>query len=435
MIKRLLETELKSAFDACGLLGTQHIFLELPKQRDHGDFSTNVCFRLAKELRQAPLKIAESYAETLNNYKGLNSRITFSCLNGFLNLKLSDSYVWDLAFSELRQFSDFPAPKDPILLEYVSANPTGPLHIGHGRWAVLGSAIGSLLTATGHTVSHEFYINDAGNQVNKLLDSVKAAKEGTPIPEDGYHGSYIHDLAKSDQDPLEANIEAQRAVLNEIGVHFDTWFSEKSLHDSGKVESGLTFLKEHGFTFEEGGALWFASSRFGDDKDRVLVKADGAYTYFAVDVAYHFDKVQRGYSRLINLFGADHHGYVARIKAAVNAICESHFDDNTFRVVIGQLVNLVRDGEPVRMSKRTGNMVSLDEVVQEIGSDATRFFLIQKSADTHIEFDLELAKKQNAENHSNTHKTHSNTNATTKTSAALCFTNPTYSQNSLYLIY
>lgn len=374
------------------------VFLELPKQREHGHFSTNVAFRLSKVLRQAPPVTAEAYCTILNEYENFKGRIEFSFINGFINLKLTDNTILDLAFSELKSTPDFPAPKDPVLLEYVSANPTGPLHIGHGRWAVLGSSIASLLQATQHTVSEEFYINDAGNQIKKLYESVEAAKADKPIPEDGYHGDYIYDIAKSGQDPLEANIATQRDVLAQLGVDFDTWFSEKTLHDSGKVESALSFLKEKGVTFEEGGALWFASTRFGDDKDRVLVKADGAYTYFAVDVAYHFDKVQRGYSRMINLFGADHHGYVARIKAAVNAICDTEFSDDTFRVVIGQLVNLVRDGEPVRMSKRSGNMVSLKDVVDEIGPDATRFFLVQKSADTHIEFDLELAKKQSSEN-------------------------------------
>lgn len=398
MIKRHLESVLSTAFQDCNLVGHDLVFLELPKQREHGDFSTNVAFRLSKELKQAPPVTAEAYCKVLNAYDVFKNRISFSFINGFINLKLSDAYLWELAFSELKSTPDFPAPKDKILLEYVSANPTGPLHIGHGRWAVLGSAIASLLNATQHTVAEEFYINDAGNQIQKLYDSVAAAKAGKPIPEDGYHGEYVFDIAESGLDPLEANIATQKKVLDELGVSFDVWFSETSLHTSGKVESALSFLKDKGVTYEEEGALWFASTRFGDDKDRVLVKADGAYTYFAVDVAYHFDKVQRGFSRMINLFGADHHGYVARIKAAVNAICDTEFTDETFRVVIGQLVNLVRDGEPVRMSKRSGNMVCLQDVVDEIGPDATRFFLVQKSADTHIEFDLELAKRQSSEN-------------------------------------
>jgi arginyl-tRNA synthetase len=398
MIKKHLETVLSKAFEDCQLNGQDMVFLEQPKQREHGHFSTNVAFRLSKQLKQAPPVTAEAYCKALNDYDGFKNRIEFSFINGFINLTLTDAFLWELAFSELRSTPDFPAPTDPILLEYVSANPTGPLHVGHGRWAVLGSSIATLLKATGHKVSEEFYINDAGSQIQKLYDSVAAAKAGNEIPEDGYHGDYIYEIAESGKDPLEANIATQREILDQLEVTFDTWYSEKTLHESGKVEAALSHLKSLGVTYEEGGALWFASTRFGDDKDRVLVKADGAYTYFAVDVAYHYDKTQRGFKRMINLFGADHHGYVARIKAAVNALCEADFSDETFNVVIGQLVNLVRDGEPVRMSKRSGNMVTLKDVVDEIGPDATRFFLVQKSADTHIEFDLELAKKKSSEN-------------------------------------
>lgn len=394
--KRYLAQKLTVVLDSrfqCGALS-----LEIPKQPDHGDFALTLAFKLAATLKQSPKIIAEQLSDVINQDSGLQSLVVAEPLNGFVNLKLVSEALWQ-HFLELQSVQiDYDPPKDKILFEYVSANPTGPLHIGHGRWAVIGSAIATLLRETQHDVKTEFYINDAGSQITKFYASVNAVKEGKPIPEDGYHGAYIKDLATLASDPLLANIEDQRQILDRLGVHFDTWFSEKSLHDSGDVERAITFLKENNLAYVSDSALWFKSEQFGDEKDRVLVKADGAYTYFAVDVAYHFYKLDRGFNRLINMFGADHHGYVARIKASVKAMLGQCYQANSFEIVIGQLVSLLRGGEPVRMSKRTGDMISLEEVVDEIGVDATRFFLVHKSADSHVEFDLDVAKAQSSDN-------------------------------------
>ncbi len=398
MIRLYLKQALEAAFDDLDLPGKSLIAIELPKNKAHGDFAMNIGFRLAPELKDPPPKISADICHSLNSVDAFKNRIVFSPAAGFVNIKFSDSFIWELAQKPVSSdLAEFPSSDDKILLEYVSANPTGPLHIGHGRWAVLGSAIARLLKETNHHIDTEFYINDAGNQIKVFYDSVSALKVGESIPENGYHGSYVKDLAVLDTDPLDENIRQQKQALDRISVSFDAWFSEKTLHASGEVVTAIEVLKKKGFVFEESGAIWFRSTDFGDDKDRVLIKADGAYTYFAVDVAYHFTKIQRGYTRLINIFGADHHGYVARIRAAVLALAID-FDKSDFNFVIGQLVSLMRDGENVRMSKRTGDMISLEEVIDEIGSDAVRFFLIQKGADSHVEFDLDLAKKQSSDN-------------------------------------
>jgi arginyl-tRNA synthetase len=397
MIRLYLKQQLEKAFDSLDLPGKELVLIDLPKNKAHGDFAINIGFRLAPELKEAPQKISADICEALNNAVMFKHNMTFLPASGFVNIHLSDTFLWSLAQHSLSaDLAEFPVAKDKILLEYVSANPTGPLHIGHGRWAVLGSAIARVLIETKHHVDTEFYINDAGNQINMFYDSVNAVKEARDVPENGYHGAYIKELAALDTDPLEENVRQQKHSLDLIGVSFDAWFSEKTLHSSGAVDMAIEALKTKGFVFESEGAIWFRSTDFGDDKDRVLIKADGAYTYFAVDVAYHFTKIQRGYTRLINLFGADHHGYVARIRAAVLALGDFKQDD--FKIIIGQLVSLMRDGEAVRMSKRTGDMISLEEVIDEIGPDAVRFFLIQKSADSHIEFDLALAKTLSSEN-------------------------------------
>ncbi len=369
------------------------VVLEVPNNPEHGDFATNVAFGLAKILKKGPKQIAETLAVDLaQRFEG---KISFQAINGFLNLRLSDAYLLEC----LEQAPKFPSAHEKILLEYVSANPTGPLHVGHGRWAILGHSIESLLRFVGTSIDSEFYINDAGNQVELFYESVNAVKKGLPIPEKGYHGSYIHDLALIEGDPLQRNLELQKQTLARLGITFTFWYSEKELHRKGLVSETIQTITAKGLTYESEGALWFKSQSLGDEKDRVLIKADGQHTYFAADMAYHWDKLRRGYDRLINIWGADHHGYVARVKAGVAALCgEAFLSDKKFKIVIGQLVSLKRGDEPVRMSKRTGEIITIDEVVDEIGVDATRFFLIQKGADTHVEFDLELAKKKSAEN-------------------------------------
>lgn len=395
MLKKNLETQFSLAFEACGIPLAEPVFLEDPRHAEHGDYACNSCFKLAREFRKAPKMIAEEIAEKLKQ-SSLKEWGIITPLNGFLNIALHNHIHW-ATFTEVKP-NAFPEDKNKYLVEYVSANPTGPLHIGHGRWAVLGSSIVNMMKFTGKTVSSEFYVNDAGNQINKFIDSVNAVKNGTPIPEDGYHGSYIKDIAKSDKNPIVSMKEQQAAILSKVGATFDLWFSEKSLHDNGELESTLADLKARNYIYEKDGATWFKSEALGDDKDRVLIKADGAYAYFAADIAYHKNKLDRGFNRLINIFGADHHGYVGRIKASVAALKGDDYKPESIQILIGQLVNLFRDGTPVKMSKRSGEMITLDEVADEIGVDATRFFLILKSADTHIDFDLELAKKTSSEN-------------------------------------
>jgi arginyl-tRNA synthetase len=396
MIKSFLQNQLQQSVQSCGYELNMPLILDVPANRSFGDYSSNCSFQMAKNLKKSPKIIAEELSEKL---AGCLGDLEFTAVNGFINIKLTDKWLTTRFKSLHREKLEFPKSEQKIILEYVSANPTGPLHIGHGRWAVIGSAMRSLMKFVGMDVSSEFYINDAGNQVNNFYKSVEAAKAGKTIPEDGYHGAYIYDLAKLDEDPLIVNLDSQKASLKDVGAKFDNWFSEKSLHGSGKVEMALAVLKEKGLTYEDEGALWFKSESLGDEKDRVLIKVDGSYTYFAVDIAYHVNKVERGFNRIINIWGADHHGYIARVKAGLSAICGEHFNNETgFKVVLGQLVILMRGEEQIKMSKRTGEIITLDEVVEEIGVDATRYFLVQKSPDTKLEFDLELAKKKSAEN-------------------------------------
>jgi arginyl-tRNA synthetase len=393
-MKLILEAQIKDILMQAGY--PCEVSLAHPNHPEHGHYASNVAFVLAKTHRVNPKELAVTLASVLQVYAPWEGRVGISPLNGFLNFTLSPAYLWELSFDQTMVFPEVPGR---VLLEYVSANPTGPLHIGHGRWAVLGDVLARLLRRVGMCVDTEFYINDAGGQVRNLYASVAALKEGRPIPEEGYHGQYVHDIAASALDPLVYNLDEQRRTLDALGVTFSQWFSEKSLHDSAKTGHVMDLLRHKNVIFEQDGATWFRSTDFGDDKDRVLTKSDGQHTYFLMDLVYHFDKIQRGYDRLINIWGADHHGYIKRVKSGVAALCgESFLDDKVFKVLLGQLVNLFREGVPVRMSKRTGDMITLQEVMDEIGVDATRFFLVDRSPDTHVEFDLSLAKEQSSAN-------------------------------------
>lgn len=395
-MKKFIKAYLEDAFLALGHQVTPSI--EIASNTTYGDYASNVALQLAKTLRNNPKLLAQEWADSFS--KNDSSPFIFSALNGFLNIKLTDPFLATLILEKTEQPIRFSPQTQPLLLEYVSANPTGPLHIGHGRWAVLGHVLENLLKTVGYSVDTEFYINDTGNQIALFYESVNAAKAQKSIPENGYRGHYIYELAAAEKDPLQSNIDSQKAVLDRLGVQFKTWFSEKSLHDSGAVKATLDTLKKSPHTYTQDGALWFKSTDFGDDKDRVLIKADGNVTYFLVDLAYHQNKIEkRGYTRLINIWGADHHGYVQRVRAGIIALCGEQFQSpEKFKVLLGQLVNLYRNGEPVRMSKRTGDMISLEEVVEEIGSDASRYFLIEKNPDSPIDFDLEVAKKTTFEN-------------------------------------
>jgi arginyl-tRNA synthetase len=395
MLKKELESLLTNSLKELGF-EIPDLILEYPKNSEHGDYASNVSFQLARQLKKAPPLIAQDIKEKLST-DDISNDLDFNPVSGFLNISLNPSFLMK-SLSILEEDPHFSVDSSKIILEFVSSNPTGPLHIGHGRWAVMGHAIYSILNYTSHSIATEFYINDAGNQIDLFRRSVQALRDDVAIPEDGYHGNYVKTLAESDEDPLEKTLSLQKETLSRLGVEFDVWFSELTLHNEGKVTAMIEWLNTKNLSYSKDDALWFKSTDFGDDKDRVLIKSDGKYTYFLVDIAYHFEKIKRA-DKLVNIWGADHHGYVPRVRAAVSSFLEDGKDiNNAFKVIIGQLVSLLRDGQPVKMSKRTGEMITLDEVIDDIGVDATRFFLLEKSADTHIEFDLDLAKKASQEN-------------------------------------
>ncbi len=393
------------------------LIVEKPKNPDFGDFAVNIS-SLAREAKMAPPAIANVIAEYLKS-----EDYTVSIVGGFINFKISDNLLVKNLKEILDKKSEYGRPekinKEKILLEYVSANPTGPFHIGHGRWAAMGSALANLLKFYGHEVYQEFYINDAGSQIQKLGNSLKIRikqelGENIDFPADEterknyYPGDYLIPVAKkflSENEPTDdvkilsdyakKEMEAQqKALLEGFRVHFDNFYSELDLHNSGKVDKCVNKLKEAGKLYEKDGALWFKSSDYGDDQDRVIKKADGSNTYLTADIAYHIDKLQRGFDRLINIWGADHHGYVARVKASIEAL---GYDPNKLEILLGQLVNLVINGEEVRMGKRK-NMVTLDDLIEEVGVDATRFWMEMRNIDTTLDFDIELAKRSTDEN-------------------------------------
>ena len=398
-----------------------NLSVEKPKNSEFGDFAVNVS-SLARNAKLAPPLIANVIAKNLSDEK-----YSVSTVGGFINFKISERVLSDIVAEVLSKKDNYGRPKDleteKILLEYVSANPTGPFHIGHGRWAAMGSALANLLKFYGHDVYQEFYINDAGSQIQKLGNSLKIRigqelGEDIDFPTDEiekknfYPGDYLIPVAKkflennkvtksSDLDTkilsdfAKAEMEAcQKDLLESFRVHFDKFYSELDLHNSGKVEASYKELTEKGMLYEQEGAMWFKSTQFGDDQDRVIKKADGSNTYLTADIAYHIDKLRRGFDRMINIWGADHHGYVARVKASIEAL---GYDPNKLEVLLGQLVNLVVNGEEVRMGKRK-NMVTLDDLIDEVGIDATRYWMAMRNIDMTLDFDIELAKRSTDEN-------------------------------------
>ncbi len=397
------------------------LMIEKPKNPEFGDFAVNVS-SLARSAKIAPPMIANTIAAELSK-----ENYSVSAVGGFINFKIENSMLADAAAEILAKKENYGRPEgvetEKILLEYVSANPTGPFHIGHGRWAAMGSALANLLKFYGHEVFQEFYINDAGSQIQKLGNSLRIRigqelGENIDFPADEiekknfYPGDYLVPVAKkfletnkveksADLDIktlcdfAKAEMEAcQKALLEDFRVHFDKFYSELDLHNSGKVEASYKELMEKGMLYEKEDAMWFKSSEFGDDQDRVIKKADGSNTYLTADIAYHIDKLRRGYDRLINIWGADHHGYVARVKASIEAL---GYDPNKLEVLLGQLVNLVINGEEVRMGKRK-NMVTLDDLIEEVGIDATRYWMAMRNIDMTLDFDIELAKRSTDEN-------------------------------------
>ena len=429
MLRQLIADHLAGALEAAIEQGqlpqglSVRPLVEKPRDPQHGDYATNLAMALAKPAKMAPPQIAKILLEHIPT-NGLIASASMA-VPGFINLSLSLDWLRNnvrnvLTTKEAYGRSDA-GKGESVLLEFVSANPTGPLHVGHGRWAAIGSTLANVMNAAGFKVLQEFYINDAGNQMLNLGRSVMYRMEGRPIPggEEGkefYGGAYIHDVAAAAQEAIGSELGGldeettikrltqfsrdmllgqQQNTLTRIRCHFDEFFSETRLHDEGAIQKAVAVLKEKGYLYEKDGALWLKSTDFGDDKDRVVIRENGLPTYLAADIAYHWNKLVRGYDKLINIFGADHHGYVARMKAAVQAL---GYPADKIEIIIGQLVSLYRAGEPVRMSKRTGEMVTLDEVIDEVGPDAARYFLVMRSSDTPLDFDLELAKKETADN-------------------------------------
>jgi arginyl-tRNA synthetase len=396
----------------------EDVVIERPKNRAHGDYATNVALRLAKAAGRPPREIAELLATDLAAQPGIASVEVAG--PGFLNITLAQGVLGQIAVQAVTAGPGYGRTTvlagHKLNLEFVSANPTGPVTLGSTRWAAVGDALARLLEASGADVSREYYVNDAGAQIERFGRSLQAVALGRPVPEDGYQGDYVQavaeqvvesvpgllDLPEDEQVTVFADrgvaamVADIRATLDGFGVHFDTFFSERTLHESGALEKAVATLREQGHVFEADGAVWLRTTDFGDDKDRVLVKADGEPTYFAADCAYYLDKRARGFDRVVILLGADHSGYVGRYKALVAAAGDD--PETHLEIQIGQLVNLVRNGEPVRMSKRKGNFVLLTDLVDAVGIDAARYALARASVDQQIDIDADLWSRQTNDN-------------------------------------
>jgi arginyl-tRNA synthetase len=430
------------------------ITLDTPREKSHGDLATTLAMTLAKPESKPPRKIAEIIIGNIEDRDCVIQKTEIAgpgFINFFLKQDRWKKTLFDIDSEGTQYGLTDTGEGERVLVEFVSANPTGPLHVGHGRGAAIGDALANLLTAVGYDVQREFYINDAGRQMKLLKDSVKARYleshgQAVAFPEDGYHGEYIKEIAESLDTRIPATHSTKKALLpvagemrakngetaeeggptgksaafripfddediaifskdqmladikNDLeafGVRFDVWFSEKSLLADGSVQKSIEELKERGFAYERDGALWLRSTAFGDDKDRVIIKQDGEYTYLATDIAYHRNKLARGFNQLVNIWGADHHGYIPRVQAVIQAF--GHPKDS-LHVLIVQLVAILRHGQPVPMSKRAGDFVTLRDVVQEVGSDAARYIFLTRRPDSHLDFDLDIAKEQSREN-------------------------------------
>lgn len=398
------------------------VLLEVPPKKEFGDFASNFAMQAARTLKCNPRMIAQAIVDNLDCAFVDHCEIAGP---GFINFYLKEDWIYDVLANILKAGKEYGTIScenpEKIQVEYVSANPTGLLHVGHGRGAAVGSALANLLMAAGYDVEREYYINDAGNQMNNLAASINARYlqelgQDAKIPENGYHGQDIIDTAKGiverDGDKYLAMDEKDRLKefraiglkektdnlkrdLAAFNVYFDTWFSEQTLHDAGKIKKACDTLMKNGNMYEKDGALWLKSTAYGDDKDRVVIRDNGVPTYLAADIAYHKDKLERGFDKLINIWGADHHGYVIRIKAAIGAL---GYDPKKLEVMLLQMVSLFRNGELVKMSKRTGQTVTLTELIDEVGTDAARYFFIMRSLDSQLDFDLTLATEKSSEN-------------------------------------
>ncbi len=409
-----------AAIERGDLVGTIPVTipLERPKNRDHGDYATSVALQLAKPAGMSPRAVAELLQPDLLALPEVSAVDIAG--PGFINITLNRSSQAELVTAILSSPTTFGTGNSlagvSINLEFISANPTGPLHLGHTRWAAVGDALGRVLAAAGAKVIREFYINDRGNQMDLFGKSVEAAALGQPIPEDGYQGGYINDLADAvvKENPRIKEIAAdnrfesfreaaykvqladQQRVLNTFNTHFDVWFSERSLHEAGAVEHAVEKLRAQGRIFDSEGAIWLRTTDFGDDKDRVITKANGDLTYFASDTAYYINKRERGFDICIYMLGADHHGYVNRLRAT--AACAGDNPDYNVEVLIGQLVKIMEGGEEVKLSKRAGTIITLEELVEKVGVDAARYTLIRYPVDTPMVMDIDILRRNTNEN-------------------------------------
>ncbi|GIP01566.1 arginine--tRNA ligase [Paenibacillus lautus] len=400
------------------------ITLEVPKDKSHGDLATNVAMQLTRIAKKNPRQIAESILEHLDMAKASIEKAEIAG-PGFINFTLDKGYLYPIVALVEEQGDNYgriaTGEGQKVQMEFVSANPTGSLHLGHARGAAVGDALCNVLDFAGYEVTREYYINDAGNQVVNLIKSLEARYlqelgQDAEMPEDGYHGEDIKGFAKElvaekgesllSMDPgertaflrqfgLEKELDKIKRDLNRFRVHFDEWFSETSLYENGLVEKSLEELKSKGEAYEKDGATWLRTTDYGDDKDRVLVKNDGTYTYLTPDIAYHRNKYERGYDKILNIWGADHHGYIPRMRAAMEALGN---DPDKLIVLIAQMVSLFQDGEKVKMSKRTGKAVTMEDLMDEVGVDAIRYFFTMRSMDSHLDFDMDLAVSTSNEN-------------------------------------
>ena len=424
-VAQAILSALISAKDA-GVINCQlpeQIILDRPKNRDHGDYATSIALTLAKVANQQPRVIAEAIVKTLTANNLLNdagiAKVEIAG-PGFINITLESASQGSVVIEVLTAGKKYGQSSllagKKINLEFVSANPTGPIHLGHTRWAAVGDSLGRVLAAAGAQVSREFYVNDRGNQMDLFGQSIRAAALGIDRPENGYHGEYIVDLAneisKSNPEFLtlppeqsdvafreagyKLQLDQQRMVLDNFGTHFDTYFSERSLYENNFFNHTLDKLKANGHVYEEEGATWLRTTDFGDDKDRVMIKSDGSFAYFASDSAYYISKRERGFNLCIYMLGADHHGYVGRIKAI--AACAGDDPEKDIEALIGQMVKIIEGGQEIKLSKRAGTIITLEELVEKVGIDAARYTLIRYPTDTPMVMDVDLLKKNTNDN-------------------------------------
>lgn len=426
-IKAVVKDAVAAAVTEAGLVEAQQlpeIVLEVPKEKAHGDLSTNIAMQLTRIAKKNPRQIAEEIIARLDTAKASIARVEIAG-PGFINFFMDKSYLYPIIREVLEKDEDYGrinlGQGSKVQVEFVSANPTGSLHLGHARGAAVGDALCNVLDFAGFDVSREYYINDAGNQVDNLAKSIEvrylqALGREADMPEDGYYGEDIKEFAEElkeregdrltrlpeeerlkffKQYGLEKELAKIKRDLARFGVSFDVWYSETSLYENGLIEPVLDRLKAAGHTYEHEGATWLRTTPFGDDKDRVLIKNDGSYTYLTPDIAYHQTKYERGFDRMINIWGADHHGYIPRIKAAMSAL---GYDPDKLTVLIAQMVSLYQNGEKVKMSKRTGKAVTLEDLMDEVGVDPIRYFFTMRSTDSHLDFDMDLAISKSNEN-------------------------------------